>query len=141
MNAWSGDTIPVKYLEGLSPVERQGAVIFQSMQCRNCHSIGGHGGQRGPALDSVATRLTEDQLIRQVVQGGGNMPAYGKNLSPPEVTALVQFLDTLHPPNQLPATNAATAEAGTAPPQDESVGSTRPSGGSSTQNPPDPAGK
>ena len=141
MNAWSGDTIPVKYLESLSPVERQGAVIFQSMQCRNCHAIGGHGGQRGPALDSVATRLTEDQLIRQVVQGGGNMPAYGKNLSPPEVTALVQFLDTLHPPNQLPATNAATAAAGTAPPLDESVGSTKPGGATSTQNPPDPAGK
>ena len=141
MNAWSGDTIPVKYLESLSPVERQGAVIFQSMQCRNCHSIGGHGGQRGPALDSVATRLTEDQLIRQVIQGGGNMPAYGKNLSPPEVTALVQFLGTLHPPNQLPATNAATAAAGTAPPLDESVGSTKPVGGASSQNPPNPAGK
>ena len=65
------------------------------------------GGERGPALDAVATRLTEDQLIRQVLQGGGNMPAYGKNLSPAEVTALVSFLETLHPPSQLPATNAA----------------------------------
>ena len=53
---------------------------------------------RGPALDDVATRLTRDQLIRQVLQGGGKMPAYGKNLSPPEVTALVAFLETLHPP-------------------------------------------
>ena len=34
----------------------------------------------GPALDDVAIRLTRDQLIRQVIQGGGNMPAYGKNL-------------------------------------------------------------
>jgi len=33
---------------------------------------------RGPALDTVATRLTGDQLIRQVIQGSGNMPAYGK---------------------------------------------------------------
>ncbi len=38
------------------------------------------GGKRGPALDRVAVRLTQDQLIRQVIQGGGNMPAYGKNL-------------------------------------------------------------
>jgi hypothetical protein len=52
---------------------------------------------RGPALDLVATRLTEDQLIRQVLQGGGNMPAYGKNLSLSETTALVEFLETLHP--------------------------------------------
>jgi ubiquinol-cytochrome c reductase cytochrome b subunit len=59
----------------------------------------------------VATRLTEDQLIRQVLQGGGNMPAYGKNLSPPETTALVQFLETLHPINQPAATDASRQAA------------------------------
>jgi ubiquinol-cytochrome c reductase cytochrome b subunit len=55
----------------------------------------------------VATRLTGDQLIRQVIQGGGNMPAYGKNLSPPEVTALVRFLETLKPAGQPAATDAS----------------------------------
>ena len=69
--------------------------------------LGGTGGERGPALDSVATRLTQDQLIRQVLQGRGNMPAYGKNLSPAEVTALVGFLDTLHPAGQHPARDAS----------------------------------
>jgi ubiquinol-cytochrome c reductase cytochrome b subunit len=52
-------------------------------------------------------RLTEDQLIRQVIQGGGNMPAYGKNLSPAETTALVAFLKTLHPATQAPARDAS----------------------------------
>ncbi|HEX5236104.1 MAG TPA: cytochrome b N-terminal domain-containing protein [Silvibacterium sp.] len=141
MNAWSGDAIPEKYLDNLSPVERRGAVVFQYMQCRNCHSIGSEGGERGPALDTVATRLTEDQLIRQVVQGGGNMPAYGKNLSPPEITALVGFLDTLHPPNQPAAVDASNASAATAPSNDESVGSTKPGGGTSTQNSPTPSRK
>jgi ubiquinol-cytochrome c reductase cytochrome b subunit len=138
MNAWSGDTIPARYLQNLSPVERQGAVIFQAMQCRNCHSIGGKGGERGPTLDSVATRMTEDQLIRQVVQGGGNMPAYGKNLSPSQVTALVDFLGTLHPPNQPAATDASRAAAGAAPPEAESVGSAVAGGGTSTQGQPSP---
>jgi ubiquinol-cytochrome c reductase cytochrome b subunit len=109
MEAWSQDTVPAKYLQNLSPVQRQGAIIFQGMQCRNCHSLAGVGGKRGPELDTVAMRLTEDQLIRQVVQGGGNMPAYGKNLSPEEVTALVQFLETLHPPNERPAVDASLA--------------------------------
>ena len=59
------------------------------------------------SLDSVAVRMTHDQLVRQVVQGGGNMPAYGKNLNPAEVAALVSFLDTLHPANQAPARDAA----------------------------------
>ncbi len=107
MNAWSSDPVPVKYLEGRSPLERQGAAVFQGKQCRNCHSIGGTGGMRGPDLDSVAVRMTHDQLVRQVLQGGGNMPAYGKNLSPAEVAALVSFLDTLHPGNQTPARDAA----------------------------------
>ena len=62
---------------------------------------------RGPALDGVATRLTRDQLIRQVIQGGGNMPAYGKNLTPQEVTALVAFMQTLRPANEPMARNAA----------------------------------
>jgi ubiquinol-cytochrome c reductase cytochrome b subunit len=107
MNAWSGDPVPVQYLNGRSPLERQGAAIFQEKQCRNCHSIGGSGGLRGPELDSVAVRKTHAQLVRQVLQGGGNMPAYGKNLNPAEVAALVSFLDTLHPANQPAARDAA----------------------------------
>jgi len=109
MNAWSGDPVPVNYLEGRSPLERQGSLIFQVKQCRNCHSIGGAGGRRGPALDRVATVKTHEQLVRQAIQGGGNMPAYGRNLNPAEVTALVSFLETLHPPNQVPARNAAAS--------------------------------
>jgi ubiquinol-cytochrome c reductase cytochrome b subunit len=111
MDAWSSAPVPVKLLEGRSALERQGAVVFQAMQCRNCHSLGGEGGQRGPALDAVATRLTEDQLIRQVLQGRGNMPAYGKNLSPPETTALVAFLKTLCPAGQAPARDASLVSA------------------------------
>jgi ubiquinol-cytochrome c reductase cytochrome b subunit len=107
MNAWSGEPVPERYLKDRSPLERQGALVFQNKQCRNCHSLGNTGGQRGPALDSVAVRLTQDQLIRQVIQGGGNMPAYGNNLSPAETTALVAFLESLHPATQSPARDAA----------------------------------
>ena len=107
MNAWSGDPVPERFLRGTAALQRRGALVFQEKQCRNCHSLGELGGQRGPELDSVALRLTQDQLIRQVIQGGGNMPAYGKNLSPAETTALVAFLETLHPEGQPPARNAA----------------------------------
>jgi ubiquinol-cytochrome c reductase cytochrome b subunit len=107
MNAWSGDPVPAPLLHRTTALERQGALVFQVKQCRNCHSLGDSGGQRGPALDSVAVRLTQDQLIRQVIQGGGNMPAYGKNLTPAETTALVAFLETLHPPGQAPARDAS----------------------------------
>ncbi len=103
MDAWSGDAVPVKYVHAATPLGRQGQIVFQEKQCRNCHMLQGVGGQRGPALDDVATRLTHDQLVRQVLQGGGNMPAFGKNLSPSQVTALVSFLQTLYPPGHMPA--------------------------------------
>src|SRR5712692_2616982 len=107
MDAWSSAPVPFRFLKGRTALERQGALVFQSKQCRNCHALDKSGGNRGPALDAVAVELTRDQLIRQVLQGGGNMPAYGKNLSPAETTALVAFLETLHPAGQAPARDAS----------------------------------
>jgi ubiquinol-cytochrome c reductase cytochrome b subunit len=111
MNAWSGEPVPSQFLQGRTALERRGALVFQAKQCHNCHSLDGNGGMRGPSLDAVAVRLAPDQLIRQVIQGGGNMPAYGKNLSPAETTALVAFLETLHPLRQSPARDASQAVA------------------------------
>jgi ubiquinol-cytochrome c reductase cytochrome b subunit len=51
--------------------------------------------------------MTPDQMRFKVVSGGGNMPAYGKNLSPAEIEALVSFLETLHPANEPPAYDAS----------------------------------
>ena len=107
MDAWSGAPTPVEYVKERSPLQLQGALVLQAKQCRNCHSLGGSGGMRGPALDGVATRLTGDQLVRQVLQGGGNMPAYGNNLKPAEVTALVAFMQTLRPDYQPIARDAS----------------------------------
>ena len=116
MDGWSGEPIPAIYLKGRTAVERQGALVFQAKQCHNCHALGGAGGERGPELDRVAVVLTQDQLIRQVIQGGGNMPAYGKNLSPAETTALVAFLETLHPPGLAPARDSSLGlESGVRP--------------------------
>ncbi|MBB5342781.1 cytochrome b N-terminal domain-containing protein [Tunturibacter empetritectus] len=107
MNAWTSDPIPVAYLHNRTPLEREGALVLQNKQCRNCHSIGGEGGLRGPALDAVAGHMTEDQIIRQVLQGGGNMPAYGNALNPSETTALVKFLTTLRGNDLQPAIDAS----------------------------------
>jgi ubiquinol-cytochrome c reductase cytochrome b subunit len=112
MNAWSAEPIPENILAGRTALERQGALVFQGKQCHNCHTLGEKGGQRGPALDSVAARLTQDQLIRQILQGRGNMPAYGNSLNPAETTALVAFLETLHPAGQAPAQDASRPASG-----------------------------
>ena len=51
--------------------------------------------------------MTEDQIIRQVLQGGGNMPAYGNAFNPSETTALVRFLTTLRGKDLEPAIDAS----------------------------------
>ena len=107
MTAWTSDSVPPKFLLNRSPLERQGALVLQDKQCRNCHSLNGVGGQRGPALDAIASRMTEDQMIRQVLQGGGNMPAYGNALNPSETKALVAFLTTLRGNDLAPAVDAS----------------------------------
>jgi ubiquinol-cytochrome c reductase cytochrome b subunit len=97
MNAWSGTPVPPQIVEKLTPLELQGAAIFQNKTCRNCHALDGTGGRRGPDLTSVATRLNQDQLIEQVIKGSENMPGFGGHLSPAEVTGLVAFLERLKP--------------------------------------------
>ncbi|MDO8432386.1 MAG: cytochrome b N-terminal domain-containing protein [Candidatus Binatus sp.] len=111
MEAWTQAPVPTDYVKGRTPLELQGALLIQYKQCRNCHSLGGQGGLRGPALDDTASRLTRDEIIRQIVQGGGNMPAYGKNLSPAEVNAIVAFLATMHPAHEIPARDSAQPAA------------------------------
>jgi len=103
MDAWASTPTPREFVVGRTPLELQGLVLIQNKQCRNCHAIDGIGGERGPDLASVGARLTSDQLIRQIIQGGGNMPAYGKNLSGHEVEALVAYMVSLVPPGELPA--------------------------------------
>src|SRR5206468_11223041 len=56
IDAWSGLPTPVEYVHGRTALELQGALVVQNKQCRNCHSLGGYGGRRGPALEAVAPR-------------------------------------------------------------------------------------
>ena len=112
MTAWSGDPVPEELVERCTPLQLQGAVMLQNKNCRNCHALEGIGGRRGPDLTTVGTRLTRDQLIDQIsngTPGGGNMPAYGKQMNPAEMTALVEFLVSLRPAGQPPARSAAVS--------------------------------
>jgi ubiquinol-cytochrome c reductase cytochrome b subunit len=75
------------------PVFR-GAHLFQEKSCLNCHLVEGHGGRRGPDLSYIADKLTKDDLTIRIVNGGGNMPAFGATLKPNEIDDLVAFLES-----------------------------------------------
>ncbi len=116
MNAWSRDPVTVEVIKRASPSQLIGAAVFQNKNCRNCHALDGIGGRRGPDLSGVGTRLTHGQLIDQVsngTPGGGNMPAYGQQMSPAEMTTLVDFLSSLRPagaPKAVEATGSASTK-------------------------------
>jgi ubiquinol-cytochrome c reductase cytochrome b subunit len=106
MTGWSGDPVPENIVRRSTPAQLEGAAVFQNKDCRNCHALEGIGGQRGPDLTAVGMRLTRDQLIDQVsngTPGGGNMPAYGKQVTAAQMAVLAEFLVSLRPPGQSPA--------------------------------------
>jgi ubiquinol-cytochrome c reductase cytochrome b subunit len=112
MLAWSGEPVPEDIVQRSTLRQLRGAVVFQNKDCRNCHALEGIGGKRGPDLTAVGARLTAGQLIDQVsngTPGGGNMPAYGKQIGPDEMAALVDFLQSLRPPGQPKAGAVALA--------------------------------
>ena len=72
----------------------EGAQLFHDKACLNCHLIQGFGGRRGPDLTYVGDKLTRDNMIIRIVNGGGNMPGFGSSLKPQEIDALVAFLQS-----------------------------------------------
>jgi ubiquinol-cytochrome c reductase cytochrome b subunit len=95
---WSPDlsaqTLTPQVTQSLSGTAAQGAQLFEQKGCINCHSLAGVGGQRGPDLTHVGSRLTPDELTWRILNGGRNMPAFGTILTPQEASALVEFLRT-----------------------------------------------
>lgn len=83
-----------KVIGNVGPDARYGADLMYKKACLYCHTISGDGGLRGPNLTKVGNRLTEDELKIRIVNGGGNMPAFGPSLSAKELNALVAFLET-----------------------------------------------
>jgi ubiquinol-cytochrome c reductase cytochrome b subunit len=93
---WSPDfnpqPLPLSVTQNLQGQAAKGAQLFRTAGCQNCHAIGDAGGQRGPDLSAVGSRLTREQLTWRILYGGYNMPAFGSILSPDETAALVEFL-------------------------------------------------
>lgn len=75
-----------------------GGQLFLSKGCAYCHTIAGNGGERGPNLSVVGSRLSDTQLTVRILNGGTNMPAYSSILTPQEVTDLVAFLHSRKSP-------------------------------------------
>lgn len=52
----------------------------------NCHLVQGHGSRSGPNLTYVTDKLSKDDTVIRIVNGGVNMPAYGATLKSAEIS-------------------------------------------------------
>lgn len=89
-----------------------GAKLFYDKGCQYCHAIEVNGvaagptdaaspgsprlvgGARGPNLSSVGSRLTKEQIVVRILNGGNAMPQFGTLLKPDELDALVAFMES-----------------------------------------------
>ena len=95
---WSPDfnvePLPAQVVRSDDAAVVQGAKLFHEKGCAFCHAIQDYGGERGPDLSDVAARMSSDQITTRITNGGPNMPAYVRVLTPEETRAIVAFLVT-----------------------------------------------
>jgi cytochrome c6 len=69
-----------------------GEQVFASAGCGGCHTLSeaGSSGTVGPKLDGAS--LTFDQVVTQVQNGGGAMPAFSGTLSEQQIRDVAAFV-------------------------------------------------
>lgn len=88
------DTVPLTERE-LGEVDEEvldGARIFHAKGCQYCHEVAGRGGEWGPELTGVLSRMSPSTFTDRVVNGIGAMPAYRGNITRAEMEGILTFL-------------------------------------------------
>ncbi|HEY7789540.1 MAG TPA: cytochrome b N-terminal domain-containing protein [Vicinamibacterales bacterium] len=73
-----------------------GARVFHQKGCEYCHLVSGYGGIRGPDLSDAGDRMTRAEIATRIFSGAQNMPSYTGNMSPQDLTVLLDFLESRH---------------------------------------------
>lgn len=70
-----------------------GAAVFAEAGCGGCHVFtpANSEGTVGPPLDGID--LSKDEIVQQVRNGGGGMPAFGDRLSDEEIDAVADYVE------------------------------------------------
>lgn len=70
-----------------------GKQIFVS-NCESCHTLSDAGSQgvAGPSLDGLS--LSKEQVLSQVTNGGGGMPAFAGTLSERQIDQVAEYVSS-----------------------------------------------
>ena len=90
----------------------RGTELFATRGCEFCHGKAGVGGGRGPDLQLVRKRMTAEEMMKQIHDGGKGMPPFGEQLSAPEIDDLVAFLRAKRRFLKVPASPATKPDPG-----------------------------
>jgi quinoprotein glucose dehydrogenase len=63
-------------------------------QCSSCHGKDRSGTGMGPTLLGVFERKSRDEIVSQILEGNGLMPAFASVMRRSEIDAIVDFLET-----------------------------------------------
>jgi mono/diheme cytochrome c family protein len=63
-----------------------------------CHSGDGSGTWRGPDLAKRVPKLTDQQIVKTIMDGPGFMPSFKDKVSRPEALAIAGWLHQRFPP-------------------------------------------
>lgn len=74
----------------------EGAKLFATSGCPQCHGPEGLGTTKAPSLRDVRKRKTDDEVRQQIKDGGKSMPPFGEALTDEQIVSLVQFLRSKH---------------------------------------------
>ena len=91
-------SLPEKVVGATNGPVFAGAKLFHDKGCLNCHLIHGYGGRRGPDLTYVGDKLSESDIVIRIVNGGVNMPAFGKMLTSEELAQITAFVQSRKQP-------------------------------------------
>ncbi len=93
--------ISFAFLVSLPLLGADGAALYKS-KCAMCHGADGSGqtpvGKSMKVADLRSDKVqkeTDIELTKVIAGGKGKMPAYGKQLSTPDVQSLIAFIRTL----------------------------------------------
>ncbi|MGG4146859.1 cytochrome c [Paenibacillus algorifonticola] len=68
--------------------------IIYKKKCMSCHGTDLQG-RRGPSLQNIGSRLTEEEIIDIVTNGKNGMPKFEKNISAEDIQSVSKWLSEL----------------------------------------------
>jgi ubiquinol-cytochrome c reductase cytochrome b subunit len=95
---FSAQPLPESVIGASSGPIYEGAQLFHKKGCEYCHNIAGYGGHRGPDLTYVGDLLTRQEMTIRILNGGNLMPAFASNITPEELTLILDFLQSRKAP-------------------------------------------